>query len=161
MVPTNKYLVYNKNQGTLIDQQTTLYKISLLSQSPRTWVFQKSGSGPVTGTREATQLTPSSLKKTNLQIITQIQGKVLSQGNRNKLADVLRKGTLFGASDGSVKNGKGSHAWIITPGTGGNSNNNQRIRSSGWSLRLHKLNESRESRIYLLSHEHTTHSTRV
>ena len=54
IAPTKKYLVYNKGQGTLIQQPTTLYKISLLSQSPQTWVFQKSGSGLVTGTREAT-----------------------------------------------------------------------------------------------------------
>lgn len=35
----------------------------------------------------------------------------------NNLAVALKEGKLMGASDGSVKDGKGSHAWIITPGT--------------------------------------------
>lgn len=49
MVPTNKYLVYNKGKGETTQQPPALYKISLLSQSPRSWVYQKSGSSPFTG----------------------------------------------------------------------------------------------------------------
>ena len=33
------------------------------------------------------------------------------------LAEALKKGKLMGASDRSIKDDKGSHAWIITPGT--------------------------------------------
>ena len=35
-------------------------------------------------------------------------------GNRHHLAEALKKGELLGASDGTVKDGKGAHAWIIT-----------------------------------------------
>ena len=35
-------------------------------------------------------------------------------GSRQHLAAALRKGKLLGASDGTVKDGKGAHAWIIT-----------------------------------------------
>ena len=107
MVPANKYLVYNKGQGTIIEQPTTLYKISLLSQSSLTWVFQKSGSDSVTGAHKVLQQPPSINKKTNLQIITRIQGNVYQQGSRNILADALSKGKLMGLSDGSVNSRKG------------------------------------------------------
>ena len=41
-VPTSKFLVYNRDKkGTIMEQPNMLYKISLMSQSPRTWLFQK------------------------------------------------------------------------------------------------------------------------
>ena len=66
--PINKSLVYNKGQGTTKPISKTLYWISLWSQSPCTWIFQKSGSGPVTGDREASSIKQPT-RKTNLQII--------------------------------------------------------------------------------------------
>ena len=110
MVPTKKYLAYNKGKGEATQQPPTLYKISLLSQSPRSWVFQKSGSSPVTGNNKEQIQTHIPRKKTNLQIINKIQGKVLTQGYMKNLAVALKEGKLMGASDGSVKDGKGSHA---------------------------------------------------
>ena len=53
-------------------------------------------------------------QKTNLQILRRIQGPVQENGSRQHLAAALRKGKLVGASDGTVKDGKGAHAWIIT-----------------------------------------------
>ena len=91
------------------------FRISLWFQSPRTWVFRKSGRGPVTGHR-ATRKTTQPQRKINLQIINRIQGQPLTQGPRFILAEALREGKLFGASDGSVKNGMGSHGWIIKSG---------------------------------------------
>ena len=117
-VPSNIHLVYTKGLGKVIHKPTTLYKISLLSQLPQTWVFQKSGSVPVTGVHKPSQYTTFPNKKRNLQNITRVQEKVLRQGIRKSLATDLRKGNLMGASDGgSVKDGKGLHAWIITSGT--------------------------------------------
>lgn len=114
-VPTSKFLVYNKGSGTATPIPATLYRISLWTQSPRTWIFKKSGSCPVTGAGTITTLSSPTVK-TNLQIITRIQGPVRTQGLREHLAESLTEGKLMGASDGSVKNGMGSHAWILTPG---------------------------------------------
>ena len=39
------------------------------------------------------------------------------QGDKNELVKALEEGTLQGALDGSVKNKKGTGAWMVEPKT--------------------------------------------
>ena len=39
------------------------------------------------------------------------------QGDKNELVKALEEGTLQGALDGSVKNKKGTGAWMVVPKT--------------------------------------------
>ena len=101
-------LYYSKTMGTHINKPKDLIRISLRSQSPLSCVNMK-------GFAETNiTATPTRPQKNNLQIIERIQGRVYQDGNRNKLASALKTEMLVGASDGSVKNSIGSHAWMIT-----------------------------------------------
>ena len=101
-------LYYSKTTGTSTTKPPNLIRISLHSQSPLSWVFTKGSD------KTDTTTVPANKQKPTLKIIERIQGPVHHEGNRKKLAAALRSGKLVGASDGSVKNGIGSHAWIIT-----------------------------------------------
>ena len=166
--PMKNYIAYTKGKGTEIQRPDTMYRISMYSESPISWVFNKPGnstirqdaakipqfllhqheiaSGP---SPPETQTWERELQKSNLQILRRIQGPVQENGSRQHLAAALRKGKLVGASDGTVKDGKGAHAWILSTTRSKNFRHN--IQGSGpVDGNIKSMNSTRAERAGLL-----------
>ena len=126
--PTRQHLAYTKGRGTEVNRPDMMYHISMHSNSPKSWVFNKPDNSNIQhGTinipqyiinQDEAETVPQQKEphpqgkattKTNLQILQCIHGPVKENGNINHLAESLKKGELMGASDGMMKDGKRTH----------------------------------------------------
>ena len=165
--PITQHIAYTKNRGKEVNKPSTMYRISMHSESPKSWVFNKPGNSNIqqgipsplflTNQEDAVVgqqciVIPSQgspLTKTNLQILKRMQGPVQENGSRKHLAAALKKGKLLWASDDTVKDGKGAHAWIIT--TTRTKNFTHNIQGSGpVDGNLKSMNSTRAERAGLL-----------
>ena len=89
--------IYNITTGIEIQRPERAVRITLKSQSEKTWVFHE-GTGKLTRTGERKK----SGEPNHAEICNRITGHMNQQGRMAELARDLRNGTLIGGSDASV-----------------------------------------------------------
>ena len=106
--PVGNSMTYNVNKGTEIEQPTRAVRVTLKSSSAQSWVFhQGSQNSAITRNQKRNP------KCNHAEICNRLTGKMKIKGRMAELARSLRRGTLIGGSDASVKAGEGTTAWEI------------------------------------------------
>ena len=114
MSANRRTLTYDHKPGEPCTPPKKGVKISLQSQTRHTLIFTNSCTIPVNIRCTHIQQPDPSTKKA----LTRIIGPSMElQGDKNELVKALEEGTLQGALDGSVKNKKGTGAWMVVPKT--------------------------------------------
>ena len=104
---------YKDQLGTPCNPPTIAHKISLSSATQHTMIYTDSVSLPV-------PLQPQQLSTsltTDKAILRLLGPEIRQMGDHKYLAQSLSEGALQGASDGSMKFGRGTCAWRIEPAT--------------------------------------------